>query len=117
LIALYRVCRLTPNARAAVKDGLRPLRTLPFNVSLSVKKVATNTPETFFEVLCGVRFTGFDKCRVGRNGSAIRTGNETAIGQIIVAKDAIWHEQSIAATLATVRGRLKSANLNCVVHI
>jgi hypothetical protein len=89
---------------------------IPLNVSISVKKVITNTPEAIFDVLCGVRFAGFDKSGVGRNSSALRASNETVIGQIVIAEGTIGHEQIIASALATVRGRLNSANLNRVIH-
>jgi hypothetical protein len=88
---------------------------LPFNVSLSVKRVVAS--KAVFNVLCNVRFAGLNKGRVGDSSSATRTGKQTVIGKIILDGDSLGHTQIVTTALATVRDRFNSADINFVVHI
>src|SRR5665213_502710 len=90
---------------------------IPLNVFISVKRAVTNAPEITFNVLCGVRFAGFNKRGVGGDSPAVPASNETVIGKIVLTGDPLGHPQIIATALATVRDRLKSLNYGCVVHV
>jgi len=90
---------------------------IPFNTYLSVKRAVSDTPEIVFDVLCNVRFAGFDKRGVGDNRATVSTGKETVIGKITLAENVIGHEEIIAAALVTVRNRFNSTKMNCIVHV
>jgi hypothetical protein len=88
--------------------------TIPLNVSLSVEQVSC-TPETVLDVICKVRFAGFDKGSIGDRGVAVRTGKQTVIGKIVLTGDPFRHSEVIAAALATARNHV--TNLNFVAHV
>jgi hypothetical protein len=87
---------------------------LVFTVSFFVRQIVGTSEH---EILCNVCFAGFNKRPVGDSRSTVLTGKQTVIGKVVLDGDPLGHPQIIATTLATVRDRFNSTNLNSVVHV
>jgi hypothetical protein len=90
------------------------LGTLPFAASLSVRRIIDT--EDVLDILCNIRFAGFDKGLVGDVGSTVGAGKQVVIGKLVLTGDPLGHPQIVATALATVRDHLKIAKLNTITH-
>jgi hypothetical protein len=93
------------------------LGTIPIGVSISARKLISDSPGITYEIVCLTRFTGFDKLSIGTDRTAVSTGKQTVIGKITIAEDVIGHEELIAAALATARDNLKRIEQDRVFHV
>jgi hypothetical protein len=59
------------------------LETIPIEVTLSVERLVSR-PDGTHEMVCRIRFAGFNKHGVGGDSSTIRAGKRAVIGEIVM---------------------------------